>query len=197
MMLLSFPRVWLPCVFVYYIARGRFRLEFQALAREGIIRYDFSRVNSRRKRKRNRVDMFCLWRIYAGPIKDALDRHCRATRVMAKRGNRTRNPFFPKGVHSPYDLMMEDHHGKDLTDDLIATINEEVGKFWGDASDQGDSDDEENRRRDEGPAAFDDPLPTVPLRLERERRFRQLNIPQTIYHAQYREFRRITLALMP
>ena len=66
-----------------------------------------------------------------------------------------------------------------------------------DASDQGDSDDEENRRRDEGPAAFDDPLPTVPLRLERERRFRQLNIPQTIYHAQYREFRRITLALMP
>ena len=105
--------------------------------------------------------MFCLWRIYAGPIKDALDRHCRAMRVMAKRGNRTRNPFFPKGVHSPYDLMMEDHHGKDLTDDLIATINEEVGKFWGDASDQGDSDDEENRRRDEGPAAFDDPLPTA------------------------------------
>ena len=41
MMFLSFPRVWLPCVFVHYIARGRFRLEFQALAREGTIRYDF------------------------------------------------------------------------------------------------------------------------------------------------------------
>ena len=177
--------------------RTRFRLEFIALAREGIIRYVFLLPNSRRKRKRNRVDMFCLWRIYAGPIKDALDRHCRAMRVMVKRGNRTRNPYFPSGAHSPYDLMMDDHHGTDLTDDMITTINEEVGKFWGDASDQGDSDDEENRRRDEVPAAFDDPLPTVALRSERERRFHQLNIPPTVYHAQYREFRRITLELIP
>ena len=163
----------------------RFRTEFIALSRAGVLRGG---------RKKDRVDMFCLWRIDHAPIEQSISRHCCAMRAMPKRKS-TRNPYMPKGTHQPRELFLcGPSDGKPLTPREVDIIEEHDAAYWSRSNGDGDP-----RREDPNPnpGAFDDPLPSARLRAERKRLFSRLDIPRCELARRYRAFRRITRHLMP